>query len=223
MYKVSVLIWMLILFAAGFVAVFMAWPEATKEFLGNDEDLFKLTYQFLLITVIGGGVALVFKQLDRLREMRQSLREMHAELLQAFNQAKTVRRQLRAQLGTVVAIDPSAQVSAELYDDQLNSLSDAQLIFEIYAKRASDRALWFWGNPRLSDPLRKVETYLNDIIKEHQKERTGFSGTPPRRPIGELSKLAEFIGPYDQADDFKKNFKYPMRDALGALGKAVLR
>jgi hypothetical protein len=33
----------------------------------------------------------------------------------------------------------------------------------------------------------------------------------------------EFIGPYSKATAFKDNFKYPMRDALEALGKAVLR
>jgi hypothetical protein len=223
MSKISALIWLLILLASSLVIVFITKPEATKQFLGNEGDLFKLTYQFLLITVIGGGVALVFKQLDRWREMRQSLREMHVELLQAFNQAKTVRRQLRAQLGTVAAVNPDTEISAELYDDQMDSLSDAQLIFEIHAKRAKDNSLWFWGNPKLSAPLHKVEAYLNDIIKEYQKERTKFSGSSPRRRIGDLPKLVEFIGPYSQAAAFKDNFKYPMRDALEALGKAVLR
>jgi hypothetical protein len=223
MYKISIMIWLLILLAVGLVIIFIKWPEATKQFLGNDPELFKLTYQFLLITVIGGGVALLFKQLDRLRAMRQSLREMHAELLEAFNQAKSVRRHLRAQLGTVLAVQPDTKIAVELYDDQMESLSDAQLTFEVHAKRASDSSLWFWGKPELSQPLGKVESYLNDIVKEYQEKRAGFSGAPPKRRIGDLPNLVEFIGPYSETTEFKKKFKYPMRDALEALGKAVLR
>jgi hypothetical protein len=222
MHKISRLIWLLVLLAGGLVIVFIVWPERTKQFL-PDPDLFKLTYQFLLITVIGGGVALLFKQLDRLRTMRESLREMHAELLQAFNQAKTVRRHLRAQLGTVDTVDPDAHVSAELYDNEIQSLSDAQLTFETHAKRAKHTSLWFSRDPGLAEPLGKVEQYLNDIVKEHQKERSHFSGTPPQRRIADLPKLLEFIGPYGQAKAFKTEFQEPIRDALDSLGKAVLR
>jgi len=160
MYKISVMIWLLVLLAVGLVILFIKWPGATKQFLGDDPELFKLTYQFLLLTVIGGGVALFFKHLDRLRAMRQSLREMHAELLEAFNQAKSVRRHLRAQLGTVVAVHPDTKITVELYDDQMESLSDAQLIFEVHAKRAKDSSLWFWGKPGLSQPLGKVPSHI---------------------------------------------------------------
>lgn len=118
------------------IFLFITEPETTKQVLGNNDELFKQTYQFLLTSVIGGGVALVFKRLDRFREMRKSLREMLTEVLQAFNQAKTVRRHLRAQLGNVRSVDPEERLSAELYDNQMDLLSDAQLVFEIYAKRA---------------------------------------------------------------------------------------
>lgn len=223
MYKISSLIWLIILFAASLVTTFILKPDATKQFLGDNEELFKITYQFLLITVIGGGVALVFKQLDNLREMRQSLREMHLELLQAFNQAKTVRRKLRAKLGTLKIINPDTQISADFYDNQMDLLSDSQLIFEIHAKRAENRSLWFRGDPKLSEPLCKIEKYLNGIVKEYEEKREGFSGSPPQRRIGDLPKLTEFIGPYIEATQFKQNLKYPMRDALEALGKVTLR
>jgi len=223
MHKISLGIWLILSVAVVLVIVFITYPGSTKRFLGNDPELFKLTYQFLLITVVGGGVALFFKQLDYLREMRHSLREMHAELLEAFNQAKSVRRHLRAQLGTAVAVDPDRTITAELYDDQIESLNDAQLVFEVHAKRARDRSLWFWGNPGLSQPLGKVESYLGGLVTEHEKKRAGFAGTPPQRRIGDLPALVEFVGPYQQAVGFKENFRYPMRDALQVLGRAVLR
>ena len=216
-----------IVFAIGFVSIFIflfiAEPDATKQFLGNNDELFKQTYQFLLTSVIGGGVALVYKQLDHFREMRKSLREMHTEILQAFNQAKTVRRRLRAQLGTVRSVDPEERLSAKLYDNQIDLLSDAQLVFEIYAKRAKSRTSWFRENHTLSVPLCKVEAYLNKIVKEYQKKRATASGSPPACRVGDLPQLMEFIGPYEESSAFRESFKYPISDVLEELGNAVLR
>jgi hypothetical protein len=48
----------------------------------------------------------------------------------------------------------------------MDSLSDSHLIFEIHAKRAENRSLWFRGDPKLSEPLCKIEKYLNGIVKE---------------------------------------------------------
>jgi hypothetical protein len=219
MYRVSVLIWLLVALASSLVVVFIARPNATKQFLGHDADLFRLTYQFLLITVIGGGVVHVFNQLDRLRAMRQSLREMHTDLLKAYNQAKTVRRKLRAQLGP---IDRNPRIWAKLYEDQMDSLSDAQLTFEIHAKRAKEQ-LWYRRNSGLAGPLGKIEKYLNDIVKEYEGKHADFSGEPPQCPIGDLLKLKGFIGPYSEAKEFKEEFKCAMKDALAALDKAILR
>jgi len=223
MYKISVLIWLLVLLAVGFLAFFIKWPELARHFLRDDPDMFKTTYEFLLITVVGGGVTLLFQQLDRVREMRQSLRQMHGELLEAFNKAKSVRRLLRAQLGTAKAIDPNTKITAALYDDQMESLSDAQLTFEVHAKRAKDKSLWFWGKPRLSQPLDDIQSYLDQIVKEYEEKRASFSGEPLQCRLGDLPNLAEFVGPFKHTIGFKKKFKYPMRDALEALGKAVLR
>jgi hypothetical protein len=210
-------------FVSFLIVLFIAEPDVTKQFLGNNDELFKQTYQFLLTSVIGGGVALVYKQLDHFREMRKSLREMHTEILQAFNQAKTVRRRLRTQLGTVRAVDPEERLSAELYDNQIDLLSDAQLVFEIYAKRAKSRTSWFGENNKLSVPLSKVEAYLNQIVKEYQEKRATSSGTPPTCRVGDLPRLMEFIGPYEKSCAFRESFKYPISDVLEELGNAVLR
>lgn len=222
MIKLSVTIWALILVALGLVFIFIKYPDETKLFLG-DEEVFKLTFQFLLITAVGGGVALLYKQLEHIREIRKSLREMHAELLDAFNLAKKVRRELRAQLGTREKINPDEMITAEMYEKQMELISDAQMVFEVHAKRGEDSSLWFWGDPRLSEPLSKVESYLNDILKEYQDELSKFSGTPPARKLEDLKKLTEFIGPYTEESKFAEEFKYPIRVALQALGKAVLR
>ena len=153
-------------------------------------------------------------KLDHAREMRKSLREIHAELLEAYNQAKTVRRHLRAQLGTVVAVAADAQISAESYDREMDLLSD-ELTFEIYKTRAEDTALFFRSPTSLSDSLDKVEQYLNNIIKEY-RSTTSFSGEQLRCEISKLPKLVEFIGPYKQAVEYKNDFKEPIQESHGS-------
>ena len=223
MYWATFWIWLIILTALAVIYQFIASPAAVQSFLGNDETIFKLTYQFFLITVVGAGVAHLYKQLERIREMRKSLRDMHTELLDAFNQAKTVRRKCRAKLGTRGQVDANQEIDAEFYEEQMELLSDAQLTFEVYAKRASDRWLWFWGNTKLGEALSQLEKYLNKIVKEYQDELSKFAGDPPVHRIGELKRFTEFIGPYDDASDFQTKFKHPIRDALQALSREILR
>jgi hypothetical protein len=201
---------------------FIAYPDVAKEILG-DGRIHDLTYQFLLITTVGGFVGWLFRELDRLRGQRVVLREMHAELLHTYNRTKAVRRSLRAKLATIRGIDPAATVAASEYESNVEEIGDCQLTFEVYAKRAQDSRLWFQRSNKLANSLKTVERYLNKIIKEYQREFVKFSGDPPERQLSELPRLAEFIGPHKEAEDFQKCFKYPMRDALQAIGRAMLK
>lgn len=189
----------------------------------GDGKIYELTYQFLLISVIGGSIAWLYKTFDHFRGKRSALREMHTELMHAYNQAKRVRRKLRAILCTANEINPSTEIISTDYEEQMEELSDAQLTFEVFAKRAEDSGLWFLGSKTLANSLKTIEEYLNQILKEYQSEFAKFSGDIPKRQLSQLPKLMEFIGPFDEAKDFQKCFKYPIRDALKALGKVILR
>jgi hypothetical protein len=201
---------------------FIAYPNLAKAIFGEGK-IYEQTYQFLLVTVIGGSIAWLFKEIDRLRGHRVILRDMHAELLQAYNRAKIVRRVLRAKLGSVITVDPDKKVAATDYEEQMEELSDSQLTFEVYAKRAKEPGLWFKDANALARSLEKIEKYLNEIVKEYEREYSKFIGDPPVRRLGELPMLMEFIGPYKQATEFQEKFKYPVREALHAIGKAMLR
>ena len=105
----------------------------------------------------------------------------------------------------------------------MEQLSDAQMTFEVYAKRAKDSRLWFWGSKTLATSLKTIEEYLNEIVKEYQREFARFAGDIPKRQLSHLPKLMEFIGPFDNAKKFQNCFKYPFRDALKSFGKVMLR
>src|SRR4029077_3709866 len=102
------------------IIAFLVKPAQIKEHLG--EDVFKLTYQFLLLVVIGGALSLIYQEFQHhreeeskafererddvakkkerdaaTREAERSLqRQLLTEVVEAYNAAKKVRRLLRA-------------------------------------------------------------------------------------------------------------------------------
>jgi hypothetical protein len=201
---------------------FIAYPEFVARYI-VDPSVFRITYQFLLVSVLGGAIAYLYKLLELGREQRRYLREMHKELLDAFNKAKMVRRELRARLGTKDKVNPAFRITAEEYEKQMARLGESQLVFEVYAKRALDQGLWFKGAHDLGNALDELERYLNKILKEYQEKLVIFNGDPPDLEIDQLEYLVEFIGPYTKKSSFEREFKFRIRDALGALGSAGLK
>jgi hypothetical protein len=134
-----------------------------------------------------------------------------------------VRRELRARLGTKDKVNPAFRITAEEYEKQMARLGESQLVFEVYAKRALDQGLWFKGAHDLGNALDELERYLNKILKEYQEKLVIFNGDPPDLEIDQLEYLVEFIGPYTKKSSFEREFKFRIRDALGALGSAGLK
>ncbi len=193
-----------------------------------NDGVFELSHQLLLVVVIGVAAFLLYRrfaaELAAARERRAVLGKMHAELFGAFNTAKEVRRKLRAHLGRSSEPGSTAKpkVATGEYEDQMYSLMGARLIFEIYKKRAADSRSWFSSGAELAVQLGRVESYLNSILDEHEESRKKFPSTRASKPITELPKLAEFIGPYRDCSAFKEEFKKPFRSALAALSSAGL-
>jgi hypothetical protein len=222
----TVAIVVMILVALGAVAAFLVWGPQIKVRLAP--EVFNLTYEFLLVVVIGGAVSLLYGRFaaerDLARERRAALRQMHTELLAAYNAAKRVRRKLRAHVGysSGLGVTPGARVEAGEYERQMDALMDAQLTFEVYAKRAADSKLWFLHGETLGKELGKIEKYLNAIIDEYEKEFKHFAGAPPSRPLTELGTLAEYIGPTPETGGFKTQFKDAAAKTLSTLASTEL-
>ena len=192
-------------------------------------EVFSLSYQFLLIVVIGGAISLVYKEFtveqEQDRERRNFLRQMHSGLLSTFNAAKRVRRTLRAEVGFSAEIEimKGRELTAAAYREQMDSLMEAQLTFEVHAKQADDHSLFFAHGEQLAPDFKRIEEYLRQIIEEYERCFVNFTGTPAAMALADLPKLAEFIGPDNVKGDFHRNFKFAFRDVLSALSKASLR
>ncbi len=222
----SVLILTTLILAMAGVISFLIFGSHIKAAL--EPELFSVSYQFLLIVVLGGAVSLLYKQFsteqDRDRERRLILRQMHSELLDAFNVAKRVRRTVRARVGYTSdrqALGLRYIIGAD-YREQMDALMEAQLKFEVYAKRAVERELYFAQGEELNAQCGKIEDYLRQIIKEYEINLTNFDETFPGKQLADLPKLAEFIGPLEEGGKFDINFKCVSSAMLSGLSKASL-
>jgi len=187
-----------------------------------DDDVFKMTYQFLLLVVIGGGVTGVYGRLDRRRDKRdrerETVRVVRTELANAYNQAKCIRRVLRAR---AIAVSPDGDtVLGAVYDKQMQLLNDAQLAFEDMIRDVSD------GTTVSGDALRTLtaemetgEKYLHDVIAGWERLYRTFEGEPKHKPLAHLPELSAFIA--TSSDPFFTRFQQPARRVLATLNQQI--
>lgn len=201
---------------------------SSDSFIGK--AAFKLTYQFFLLVVLGGAVALGFKKFGGLRDaelaeqdaLRTSCDSLSRGLIEIYNDSKRIRRLLRAR---AMKINENESAATELivssYDSLMQELNDVQLSFETQKRLVEADAVLSAVAPEVSKCLGSIEKYLNEIIQEYEKNLPSISDELVA--LANLKFLKEYIGPYAEAKDFKKKFKEPFLEALAALKRAQLR
>jgi hypothetical protein len=198
-------------------------------------EVFKLTYEFLLIIVIGGAISLLYSHFTKVREQEREKRDEEKTLqrkfrvgfLQAYNGAKSVRRLLRATARTLADAKGTTTEGIKLapYDRLMQKLVQVQLQFETLREEAETEKNLFAGVPllqNLDQTLELIESYLNDIVGEYEDSYKLFH-KGDLQPISEFPKLAEFIGPYDSAINFKARFKKPAKDILEGILQLLMK
>jgi hypothetical protein len=221
------------------VIAFILAHSALEVWLGP--EVFKLTYQFLLIIVIGGAISLLYSQFTKRQEAANKIREQERAkrdeektlqgkfrvgFLQAYNAAKNVRRLLRATARTIADVNGTTTEVIKLspYDRQMQKLVQVQLQFETLREEAESEKALFSGVPELQaldETLGTIESYLNDIVGEYEDSYRLFHGGD-LQPVSQFPKLAEFIGPYETATDFKTKFKQPAKQILKGILKLLM-
>jgi hypothetical protein len=197
-------------------AAFIIWRSSVEGFLGS--EVFKLTYQFLLITVVGGAVSVIYKEFQRDRDERAAERTLQRGLLtesiETYNAAKKARRLLRAK-----AIK-SGQVYRDAYDEQMQALMDGQLGFESFVERVRASPALF---PGLETDFAAIEMYLNKILDEYSDRLSQFAGSPPPLPLTSTPKLEEFVASYNRGSAFDTEFKRPFDRITEALQSLITK
>lgn len=215
------------LLAAAGVWTFLVVGESIKDRLG--EDLAGMTYQFLLIIVLGSGVSVLFQTVAYGREMRERRRtlqrEIHDSLVSGYNDAKRARRLLRARARASSGDSRSHAgntIDAAEYDRQLEALSSAQLSLELAMRRVVMNRTFFAHHAELIAALRMVTNYLNAIIDEWEDMRPRLISSGAIFTISDLPELDAFLRHYASAPRFREGFKKPFDDALELLEKALV-
>ena len=204
-------------------------------------EVFKLTYEFLLIIVVGGAISLLYSQFTKRQEKEDKTREQdrakRAEekalqgkfrvgFLQSYNAAKSVRRLLRATARTLTDVKgtPTEVIKLSPYDRQMQKLVKVQLQFETLKEEAESEKELFSGVlelQNLDETLGTIESYLRDIVTEYEESYKLFHEGDPQA-ISQFPKLAEFIGPYEHATDFKTNFRQPAKRIVAGILKLLM-
>jgi len=205
------------------VLAFLLFPCFFKSRL--DPEIFKLTYQFLLVTVLGGGISYLFAlnlkvregiakanenaEIERKQE-KKIQRDFYHDFVESFNNVKKIRRYLRARARK--ENDNKIFINLKVYDELMKELTMAQLKFEFFCKEVEFNPTIFncKDNELLRD-LNLIEDYLNKIIEEYEQ---GYKRQPNAYSVDEefiavelLTKLKEFIDPYHESKEFKLKFK----------------
>jgi hypothetical protein len=190
-------------------------------------ELFTLTYEFLLMIVIGSGVSVLFQTIGYgrdARDRRRTLqRELHQGLVSGYNEAKRARRLLRAR-GRANSVPDSTNptINAAEYDRQLEALSSAQLSIELAIRRIEVNRNMFPRHDELLRALTTVGKYLNSIIDEWEEIRPTITEARASLPMAVLPELDAFIRHYADSPRFRDGFKIPFDEALRLLENALV-
>jgi parvulin-like peptidyl-prolyl isomerase len=130
---------------------------------------------------------------DDAKALREVRRAFRADLLDAYNRAKSLRRTLRAAGLTPAGSWPlTAQQLAQL-DAQMESLSEAQLSIERLGRERSAEAARFEAGKTVTAKLQKLEKELNLVVKEWEEERPHLTASDNAERIGSWPTLRGFL------------------------------
>jgi hypothetical protein len=227
----SIVVKVAIALAVVAVAALMFYHKEVATSLGD--DIFGLTYQFLLLVVIGGAVTLLFSQYsreqtreqERRAEERAIQREFHADLIQTYNAAKRIKRLLQARARSISRNEEGEEVTViekAPYDEQMQALIAIQLQFESLADEAKSNPDLFSGIEELKDLpsyLKNMGEYLHCIVNEYEDSYRLFS-SDSLLAIEKLPELREFISTPHHKERITK-FRDPAYKAIAGLQKLL--
>ena len=214
-----------------------------------NEDLFKISYQFILLTVVGGIVSLVLENYSREQNVRrdkqvrqeekrykEQIREQervtvrnkillsfHDTLVETYNETKKIRRLLRARARRKSPSgDSNIQINMKEYDLLLQGLINAQLKFEFCVRQVKSNESLFGSNPAVLKNLQLIESYLNKIVNEYEDNFANLSSGEDNIVITDFPRLAEFIESRKEGSRFSKSIKASFKTTLASIEELII-
>jgi hypothetical protein len=224
------------------VAAFIIWQASFERVLGK--ELFKISFEFLLLIVIGGAVSFLFSVYIKLREeikqedesaetkkneKKALQRKFHFDFIQTYNGVKNIRRLLRARARIMPEDhDHIPMILIKRYDKHLQKLIRLQLQFEFFTEVIeSNKDLFIVDDYKtFVSSLHDVEKYLNNIVSEYEDCYMAFPGQAlgdgrQILRVDELDTLNDFIGRTYDSPKFEKDFKAPAKYVIASMKRLL--
>jgi hypothetical protein len=212
--------------------VMIVWHESVTRAVGT--EAYRTLLQFFLVAVVGGAVSLLYQAFNRQAEMRAkraqhdedravAVRETRqrylGELISLYNSVKKSRRLLRAHAIVHEPATGGGRVRLAKYDELLQIVLDAQLSLETLARNLRAEGGLFATETGLVSSVTTAEAYLRELITEFE---TIMPTVPPgSSDLPTPPRLADFIGPYVEANPFRNQFVHPVQAAMAAIERLI--
>jgi hypothetical protein len=171
---------LLIVFAVSLICIFLFIPNclqiipAFRDTSVNEYE--KLTFQFLLFSVLGGLAAFVYSwQKDneiKWVEHKWQISELQRSVVAAYNSVKLCRRRLRW-AAKKFGRRSYGKINAATFDEIMLEIETQQLIFESFKKQMilevdyiSDKNI----KSELQKKFKQMEEYINKICQEWEND-----------------------------------------------------
>jgi hypothetical protein len=153
--------------AVGCILVFV--PDIPRYF--NDIEAWKITTNFVFVTLFSGLVALLYRrselERERRRAQRASLEEFYRDFVDAYHECKKIRRTVAAYSARNTHV---WQIERVRYEKLMDELEDVQLKMERMFREVELREYLFSDRQTsLQKELKEIESYLNRLLDGYEK------------------------------------------------------
>jgi hypothetical protein len=196
----------------------------------NDKKSFEITLQFLFVAVLGGGIALFYRNMEnrraekikdqeRIRERieteQTALQEFRQTLIETYHSAKKLRRTLRA-VSFLTRGDEEYGCEREQFERLMDQMEEVQLRAEALAAEVDSRHDLFGtkqDKQKLYDLLKGAERYLRELLRYYEDEYEERRALKTTDTVRLSSALTTFIGRGKNDDTVMKRYYIPMDEA----------
>jgi len=187
-------------------------------------EVFKLLYQFLLITVLGGLIAgligAFYSQFTREQEKRAARIQRRKQLYDDYVGAISEMVRLRFLIGARAIL--AETVMQRPYDRLMAKMVDVMCKLDSIRDEVEGSPESLYG-PACKDLVKKhlqpIVSYVNDIVNEYDGSPELFDPATHTCPRSKLPALDEFLG---QGSKIKTEFEEPQKILRSELQRLLL-